>query len=44
MGPEILQDGSPWGHLWLISMAIFAATWALAIAAALTAAAWPIRT
>ena len=44
MGPEIFQTGSPWGHLWLISMAIFAATWALAIAAAVTADAWPIRT
>ena len=39
MGPGIFQTGSPWGHLWRISMAVFAATWALAIAAALTAAA-----
>ena len=44
MGPGIFQTGSPWGHLWRISMAVFAATWALAIAAALTAAAWPART
>ncbi len=44
MEPEIFQTGSPWGHLWPISMAIFAVTWALAIAASVTAAAWPIRT
>ena len=36
MGPGIFQTGSPWGHLWRIGMAVFAA--------ALTAAAWPIRT
>ena len=39
MQPEIFQDGSPWGDLWLLSMAIFAITWALAITADVTAAA-----
>ena len=39
MEPEIFQDGSPWGNLWLISMAIFAVTWALIITAAVSAAA-----
>ena len=39
MEPEIFQTGSPWGNLCLISMAIFAAAWALAITAAVTAAA-----
>ena len=47
MGPEIFQTGSPWGNLWLISMAILAVTWALAITAAVTAAAavpyWAVR-
>ncbi len=39
MGPEILQGNSIWDNLWLISIAIFIATWALIITAAVTAAA-----
>ncbi len=39
MAPSIFDTASLWGHLWLISSASFAIVWALAIAAALTAAA-----
>lgn len=37
--PAIFDISSPWSNLWLISSAIFATVWTLAIAAALTAAA-----
>ena len=38
MGPEIFQDGSPWGHLWLISLTLLVITWVLAITMTVTAA------
>ena len=39
MDPSIYDTSSPWSNLWLISSAIFATVWTLAIGAALTAAA-----
>ena len=39
MDPSILDPSSPWSNLWIISSAIFAVVWALAIFTALTAAA-----
>ena len=38
MDPSIYDTSSPWSNLWLISSAIFAIVWALAITAALTVA------
>ena len=38
MDPSIYDTSSPWSNLWLISSAIFAIVWALAITAALAVA------
>ena len=39
MDPSVLDPSSPWSNLWIVSSAVFAIIWALAIGAALTAAA-----
>ena len=39
MDPSVLDPSSPWSNLWIVSSAVFAIFWALAIGAALTAAA-----
>ena len=39
MDPSVFDAAGPWSNLWIISSAMFALVWAVAIAAALTAAA-----
>ena len=38
MQPSVLDAASPWSNLWIISSALYALVWAVAIATALTAA------